>query len=191
MGKGPVLQSLEALLDWSSSPGLPFGCMSFWITLNIFTSYRFYRRSMPILEGWVTLFWWRRLQVKEILKNTPTLVDVEIPDGQTITVCGDVHGQYYDLLNIWNINGLPSEDNPYLFNGGPLLTHPTRVGVILLCGGVQARCLVDVATVLSRGPLCSHTITCSHVALLCSMWKGAACLTWPHCESRAPKCLNV
>jgi len=28
-----------------------------------------------------------------------------------------VHGQYYDLLNIWAMNGAPSEDNPYLFNG--------------------------------------------------------------------------
>jgi len=25
--------------------------------------------------------------------------------------------QYYDLLNIFKLNGLPSEENPYLFNG--------------------------------------------------------------------------
>jgi hypothetical protein len=25
--------------------------------------------------------------------------------------------QYFDLLNIFELNGLPSEDNPYLFNG--------------------------------------------------------------------------
>lgn len=29
----------------------------------------------------------------------------------------DVHGQFYDLLNIFELNGLPSEENPYLFNG--------------------------------------------------------------------------
>ena len=34
-----------------------------------------------------------------------------------MTVCGDVHGQYFDLLNIFDINGLPSQENPYLFNG--------------------------------------------------------------------------
>jgi hypothetical protein len=32
-------------------------------------------------------------------------------------VCGDVHGQYYDLLNIFELNGMPSADNPFLFNG--------------------------------------------------------------------------
>ena len=34
----------------------------------------------------------------------------------------DVHGQFYDLLHIFELNGLPSEDNPYLFNGSRHLT---------------------------------------------------------------------
>lgn len=53
-----------------------------------------------------------------MLKQLPPLVDISIPDEACFTVCGDVHGQFYDLLNIFELNGRPSEDNPYLFNGG-------------------------------------------------------------------------
>jgi len=53
----------------------------------------------------------------EIFEAQPSLVDISIGDEQEITVCGDIHGQYYDLLNIFEINGVPSETNPYVFNG--------------------------------------------------------------------------
>jgi len=57
------------------------------------------------------------LDILKLLKDLPSMVDIEVPQDGEFTVCGDVHGQYYDLLNIWELNGLPSEDNPYLFNG--------------------------------------------------------------------------
>jgi serine/threonine-protein phosphatase 5 len=46
-----------------------------------------------------------------------SVVDVQVRQGEHITVCGDVHGQFYDLCNIFELNGVPSERNPYLFNG--------------------------------------------------------------------------
>ncbi len=52
-----------------------------------------------------------------MLSKLPTLVDVDVPKGTEITVCGDTHGQYYDVLNIFKLNGNPSDSNPYLFNG--------------------------------------------------------------------------
>jgi serine/threonine-protein phosphatase 5 len=52
-----------------------------------------------------------------VLSKEKTLVDIEVPEGRRITVCGDVHGQYFDVLNIFKMNGLPSDENPYLFNG--------------------------------------------------------------------------
>ena len=62
-------------------------------------------------------------KVRDILFKLPSLVEVEIPEylylfsSREITVCGDTHGQFYDLLNIFKINGNPSAENPYLFNG--------------------------------------------------------------------------
>jgi len=44
----------------------------------------------------------------------PSLIDITVPDDKEFTICGDIHGQYYDLLNIFEINGLPSETNPYV-----------------------------------------------------------------------------
>jgi serine/threonine-protein phosphatase 5 len=56
---------------------------------------------------------------KEIFQALPTVVDVQIPraKGGMLTVCGDVHGQFYDFLNIFKLNGYPSEAHAYLFNG--------------------------------------------------------------------------
>lgn len=51
------------------------------------------------------------------LRAQPSLVDIKVPDEEKFTICGDIHGQFYDLMNIFEINGLPSEKNPYLFNG--------------------------------------------------------------------------
>lgn len=51
------------------------------------------------------------------LRKQPSLVDINVPEDAKFTICGDIHGQFYDLMNIFKINGLPSPTNPYLFNG--------------------------------------------------------------------------
>ncbi|KAI9017530.1 protein phosphatase 5 [Gaertneriomyces semiglobifer] len=56
-------------------------------------------------------------KVKSMFEADPSLVEVKIPAKRTLTICGDVHGQFYDLLNIFETFGLPSPENPYLFNG--------------------------------------------------------------------------
>jgi len=72
--------------------------------------------------------------IKELIihyKKQPTLIELNIPEGSSITVCGDIHGQYYDLLNIFAINGYPSPTNPYLFNGDFVDRGSFSVEVIL------------------------------------------------------------
>ncbi|KAJ3346728.1 Serine/threonine-protein phosphatase 5 [Kappamyces sp. JEL0680] len=57
------------------------------------------------------------IRAKEFFDARPTIEDVVIPDNAKLTVCGDIHGQYYDLLHIFERNGIPSPTNMYLFNG--------------------------------------------------------------------------
>ena len=57
------------------------------------------------------------MKARELFENDKSLVDITRADDEEITVCGDIHGQYYDLLNIFQLNGIPSKENPYLFNG--------------------------------------------------------------------------
>ena len=58
-------------------------------------------------------------KAKQILDAESNIVSVNVDGTQVkeITVCGDIHGQYYDLLNILKLNGYPLEERPYLFNG--------------------------------------------------------------------------
>ncbi|KAG1700829.1 hypothetical protein DVH05_011715 [Phytophthora capsici] len=52
-----------------------------------------------------------------LFRKNPTMVEFQIAPANHITIIGDLHGQLDDLLLILRENGLPSESNPYLFNG--------------------------------------------------------------------------
>ncbi|EUB62181.1 Serine/threonine-protein phosphatase PP1-gamma catalytic subunit [Echinococcus granulosus] len=51
-------------------------------------------------------------KARELFLQQPALLELEAP----VKICGDVHGQYYDLLRLFEYGGFPPEAN-YLFLG--------------------------------------------------------------------------
>ena len=119
-----------------------------------------FKVTLPFVEGMIEAFRGQRsihrrfafeivLAAKALLAAAPPVVDVPIPAGTHFTVCGDVHGQFYDLLRIFERNGAPSPSNPYLFNGDFVDRGSFSVEVILTL--FAYKCLYPESLFLARG----------------------------------------
>jgi serine/threonine-protein phosphatase PP1 catalytic subunit len=63
---------------------------------------------------------------KNLFLDQPMLIEVPAP----LKVCGDIHGQYYDMLRLFEYGGLPPESN-YLFLGD--YVDRGRQGIETMC----------------------------------------------------------
>lgn len=75
---------------------------------------------------------------RKLLITQSNLVKIEIPEDVTITVCGDVHGQFFDLIRVFELNGYPSEKHYYLFNGDFVDRGAYSIEVILTMFALKA-----------------------------------------------------
>lgn len=107
-------------------------------TISIQASIEYFRSQKVIHKRYVAHL---LLSAKRYFESLPSLLEIPIPTTSPdpndptitprLTVCGDTHGQYYDVLNIFELNGYPSKDNPYLFNGDFVDRGSFSVEVIL------------------------------------------------------------
>jgi len=66
-------------------------------------------------------------KAREIFISQPVLLDLEAP----LKIVGDIHGQYYDLLRLFEYGGFPPESN-YLFLGDYVDRGPNGLETICL-----------------------------------------------------------
>jgi serine/threonine-protein phosphatase PP1 catalytic subunit len=86
------------------------------------------RRYRPGIHASLTFeeIVWLCERASEVFMRQPTLLELEAP----LMVCGDLHGQYYQLLKYFECGGYPPETN-YLFLGD--YVNRGRQGIETLC----------------------------------------------------------
>lgn len=88
-------------------------------------------------------------QSRKIFAAEPTLQEISIPEGKRLTLVGDLHGQLADLFTIFTLNGLPSQDNEYLFNGD--IVDRGQYGAEVLFSILAFKCLFPKQVRVNRG----------------------------------------
>lgn len=69
-----------------------------------------------------------------------TVLRVSVPDNGRLIVVGDTHGQFIDLLTIFNKYGLPSSTNVYVFNGDYVDRGPQGMCIVFLLYALMLYC---------------------------------------------------
>ncbi len=111
-----------------STPGLNLGLKN--ITLDFITAMMDNFQAGILLDAPTVI----RIVAQTItmLEALPNVVEAKVVDPAKITVVGDLHGQLEDLLRIFQLNGLPSPRNQYLFNGDWVDRGECGVEIVLI-----------------------------------------------------------
>lgn len=83
-----------------------------WLVLNTVHCYTAPHCVLPVNHHHPVFCWSLSNKAKEILTKESNVQEVRCP----VTVCGDVHGQFHDLMELFKIGG-KSPDTNYLFMG--------------------------------------------------------------------------
>ncbi|KAH9811735.1 Metallo-dependent phosphatase-like protein [Melampsora americana] len=51
------------------------------------------------------------------LSQEQSMTECTIPEGETVDVIGDTHGQFFDVLHLLTLTGMPTENHTLVFNG--------------------------------------------------------------------------
>lgn len=108
------------------------------------------QRSLPCVEDVAVIL----QQAVELCASLPSLTELHIVAPATLHVVGDLHGQYWDLLQLLEDSGEPSGTNMYLFNGDLVDRGQFSVEVALA-----------VLTMKLAAPSCVHVNRGNHEAV--------------------------
>ncbi|KAL9937492.1 hypothetical protein V8E36_003901 [Tilletia maclaganii] len=100
--------------------------------------------KLPTRYAWQIMLGAYRLFTQE-----PTMVEYTIPEGTTIDVIGDTHGQLFEFAHLLTLTGPPSESHALLFNGDFVDRGSWSVEIALII--MAYKCAYPKTTLVNRG----------------------------------------
>ncbi|KAF9653816.1 protein phosphatase 5 [Thelephora ganbajun] len=133
-----ALRCLEIIADGGceldktyTGPQLPKDATTGKYTITL----EFIREMMKLFKDGKALpkryVWEITLGAYSVFEKEPSLVELILESGRSVDVIGDVHGQYFDVLKLFQLTGEPTETHPLLMNGDLVDRGSWSVEVIL------------------------------------------------------------